>query len=64
MAMTRCCFGISAVRRRGCRMMTISLVPMREALRRPEYFGDVVAGDSWENLRVLFIAIAGEQLDY
>jgi hypothetical protein len=45
-------------------MMTISLVPMREALRRPEYFGDVVAGDSWENLRVLFIAIAGEQLDY
>ncbi len=36
---------------------------MREALRRPEYFGDVLAGASWANWRVLLIAIAGEQLN-
>ena len=43
--------------------MTAPLVPMREALRRLEYFGDVLAGASWANWRVLLIAIAGEQLD-
>jgi hypothetical protein len=40
-----------------------NLIPMREALRRSEYFGDVLAGPSWENWRVLLIAIAGEELD-
>ena len=39
------------------------LVTMREALRRSEYFGDALAGDSWANWRVLLIAIAGEELD-
>src|SRR6202011_1063054 len=39
------------------------LITMREALRRSEYFGDVLAGDSWANWRVLLIAIAGEELD-
>ena len=43
--------------------MTAPLVPMRDALRRSEYFGDVLAGDSWANWRVLLIAIAGEQLN-
>ncbi len=40
-----------------------NLVPMRDALRRSEYFGGVLAGDSWANWRVLLIAIAGEALD-
>jgi len=40
-----------------------NLISMREALRRPEYFGAVLAGDSWANWRVLLIAIAGEELD-
>jgi hypothetical protein len=40
----------------------MKLVTMREALRRSEYFGDVLAGDSWANWRVLLIAIAGEEL--
>jgi hypothetical protein len=39
------------------------LVTMREALRRPEYFGAALAGDSWANWRVSLIAIAGEPLD-
>ncbi len=39
------------------------LVTMREALRRSEYFGDALAGDSWANWRILLIAIAGEELD-
>jgi hypothetical protein len=39
------------------------LVTMREALRRPDYFGDVLSGDSWANWRVLLIAIAGEPLE-
>jgi hypothetical protein len=39
------------------------LVNMREALRRSEYFGDALMGDSWANWRVLLIAIAGEKLD-
>lgn len=39
------------------------LVTMREALRRPEYFGDALTGDSWANWRVLLIAIAGEPLE-
>ena len=39
------------------------LITMREALRRSEYFGDVLAGESWANWRVLLIAIAGEALD-
>jgi hypothetical protein len=43
--------------------MNLPLVSMREALRRPEYFGAVLAGDSWANWRVLLVAIAGEGLD-
>ena len=43
--------------------MNLPLVSMREALRRPEYFGAVLAGDSWANWRVLLIAIAGEALN-
>jgi hypothetical protein len=39
------------------------IVTMREALRRSEYFGDALMGDSWANWRVLLIAIAGEALD-
>src|SRR3984893_12664766 len=46
----------------GCWRMR-NLVTMREALRRAEYFGDALAGDSWANWRVLLIAIAGEELD-
>jgi hypothetical protein len=41
----------------------IPLITMREALRRSEYFGDVLAGESWANWRILLIAIAGEALD-
>jgi hypothetical protein len=40
-----------------------TLCTMREALRRSEYFGDALAGDSWANWRVSLIAIAGEELD-
>ena len=40
-----------------------TLIPMREALRRSEYFGDALVGNSWANWRVLLIAIAGEELD-
>jgi hypothetical protein len=47
----------------GCCPMNLPLVSMREALRRPEYFGAVLAGDSWANWRVLLVAIAGEGLD-
>jgi hypothetical protein len=43
--------------------MNLPLVSLREALRRPEYFGAVLAGDSWANWRVLLVAIAGEGLD-
>ena len=39
------------------------LVPMRAALADPRYFGEVLAGDSWANWRVLLIAIAGEALN-
>jgi hypothetical protein len=43
--------------------VNLPLVSMRDALRRPEYFGAVLAGDSWANWRVLLVAIAGAGLD-
>jgi hypothetical protein len=43
--------------------VNLPLVSMREALRRPEYFGAMLAGNCWTNWRILLIAIAGEQLD-
>jgi hypothetical protein len=38
------------------------LVAMREALQNPDYFGELLAGDSWQAWRVLLIAIVGEEL--
>jgi hypothetical protein len=38
------------------------LVSMREALTDPDYFGALLAGDSWASWRVLLIAIVGEDL--
>jgi hypothetical protein len=38
------------------------LVAMREALKSPAYFGDLLSGDTWRAWRTLLIAIVGEQL--
>lgn len=38
------------------------LLSMREALSRPDLFGDLLGGDSWASWRVLLIAIVGEAL--
>jgi hypothetical protein len=39
-----------------------SLLSMRDALRDPEVFGEVLAGPSWDGWRVLLIALCGEAL--
>ena len=38
------------------------LLSMRDALRDPEVFGEVLAGESWSGWKVLLIAIMGEAL--
>ena len=38
------------------------LVTMRDALADPDYFGNLLAGDTWQAWRVLLIAILGEKL--
>ena len=38
------------------------LITMREALASPDYFGRYLAGPTWDNWRVLLIAIMGERL--
>lgn len=38
------------------------LLSMRDALRDPEVFGEVFAGESWSGWRVLLIALCGEEL--
>jgi hypothetical protein len=38
------------------------LVTMRAALSSPDYFGRLLAGDTWHPWRVLLIAIVGEEL--
>jgi hypothetical protein len=43
-------------------MKTRKLVSMREALESPDYFGALLADDSWRGWRILLIAIMGEPL--
>jgi hypothetical protein len=38
------------------------LIPMREALESPAYFGTLLAGESWKPWQALLIAIVGEAL--
>lgn len=40
----------------------IKLVSMRDALSDPDYFGDVLAGETWAAWRVVLIAAEGEPL--
>jgi hypothetical protein len=42
--------------------MINTIISMRGALERPEFFGSQLAGETWANWRVLLIAIAGEEL--
>jgi hypothetical protein len=37
-------------------------ISMRTALTEKRYFGEAFAGPSWDNWRVLLLAIAGEEL--
>jgi hypothetical protein len=43
-------------------MSVHKLVPMRDALSSPEYFGCMLAGDTWAGWRILLTAIMGEPL--
>ncbi len=40
----------------------LKLISMREALTSPSYFGDYLSGPTWDNWRVLLLAIMGEAL--
>jgi hypothetical protein len=42
--------------------MINTIISMRGAVERPEFFGSQLAGETWANWRVLLIAIAGEEL--
>jgi hypothetical protein len=39
------------------------IIPLRQALSDPAYFGGQLSGDSWVKWRVLLLSILGEPLD-